>query len=564
MRISTLGSWVLFLLLVLAAAAPGSAASAGAVAFSRAKADLSRFEKDRAKQKFRHNWIGIIAKLDDAAEQQGGTADAAEALFLQAGLWARLHAFSNRASDLNQALATYERVVHKYPRSPWAERALWERSDLFLTKQNNRAAAAREVRDLLARYPSSKLRAQAQALQKRLPQAAPPPAPTEASDGPDPKLFGRSDERGPTPQVSSIRTWSNPVYSRVALTLSAPAEARLGELREDPATKSPPRIFVDIANASLSNGIKPELPIEDELLQRVRVAQRPDGKVRVVLDLKQPARPRVLVMENPFRLVIDALVGEEATAPEPTLQKMTRRKRVVIDPGHGGHDSGAIGPGGAREKDVVLAIGKQLQRMLEVSGVETHMTRSDDTFISLEERTAIANGKQADAFVSVHANSATHGRAHGIETYYLNVTSDRYAIRLAAVENKTSEEQVTDLQLILADLSTKANSVQSIGLARQVQKRMVLAARPLNPQTKDLGVKASLFYVLLGARMPAILAETSFISNLREAKLLTSEAYQTSLARAIAEAVTEHLKAPVQMSESEKPGTDVFAGARID
>ena len=562
MRISTLCPWVL--LLVLTFGGPARAATVSSAAFTRAKAEVSRFDKDRAKQKFRHNWIGIIAKLDDVAEQQQGTADAAEALFLQAGLWARLHAFSHRASDLNQALATYERVERKYPRSAWADQALWERADIFVTKQNNKTAAAREVRDLLARFPTSKLRPQALALQKRLPTAAPPPPPADTADGPDPKLFGRSEEKGPTPQVSSIRTWSNPVYTRVAMTLTAPAEARLGELREDPATKSPPRIFLDVADVTLGNGIKSELPIEDELLQRVRIAQRPDGKVRVVLDLKQPARPRVMVMENPYRLVIDALVGDEAAAPEPPLQKMTRRKRVVIDPGHGGHDSGALGPGGAREKDVVLAISKQLQRMLEASGVETYMTRSDDTFISLEERTAIANGKQADAFVSVHANSATHGRAHGIETYYLNVTSDRYAIRLAAVENKTSEEQVTDLQLILADLSTKANSVQSIGLARQVQKRMVTAARPLNPQVKDLGVKASLFYVLLGARMPAILAETSFISNVVEAKLLTSEAYQSHLARAIAEAVTEHLKAPVQLSGSEKPGTDVFAGARLD
>lgn len=553
------------LLCTFALGSPGRAATPGSVAFGRAKAELARFDKDRAKQKFRHNWIGVIAKLDDAAEQQLGTADAAEALFLQAGLWARLHGFSGRASDLNQALATYERVDRKYSRSAWADRALWARADLFLNKQKDKVAAAREIRDLLARFPNSKLRAQAQILQKRLPaapaQTSPPP---DAADGPDPKLFGRSEEKGPAPQVSSVRTWSNPVYTRVAMTLTAPAEARLGKLREDPATKSPPRIFLDVANATLASGVKSELPIEDDLLQRVRIAQHPDGKVRVVLDLKQPARPRVLVMENPYRLVIDALVGDEAAAPEPPLQKLTRRKRVVIDPGHGGHDSGALGPGGAREKDVVLAISKQLQRMLEASGVETHMTRSDDTFISLEERTAIANGKQADAFVSVHANSATHGRAHGIETYYLNVTSDRYAIRLAAVENKTSEEQVTDLQLILADLSTKANSVQSIGLARQVQKRMVSAVRPLNPQTKDLGVKASLFYVLLGARMPAILAETSFISNVREAKLLTSGPYQSGLARAIADAVIEHLKAPVQLSGSERPGTDVMVGARLD
>ncbi|HET6344663.1 MAG TPA: N-acetylmuramoyl-L-alanine amidase, partial [Myxococcota bacterium] len=129
----------------------------------------------------------------------------------------------------------------------------------------------------------------------------------------------------------------------------------------------------------------------------------------------------------------------------------------------------------------------------------------------------------------------------------LNVTDDRYAIRLAAVENKTSEEQVSDLQLILADLSTKANSQESVALARRVQRKMVGYARLLNAKTRDLGVKASLFYVLLGARMPSILVETSFISNAEEARLLCQAPYQRKLAKAIADAVTEHLNTPVRL-----------------
>lgn len=221
--------------------------------------------------------------------------------------------------------------------------------------------------------------------------------------------------------------------------------------------------------------------------------------------------------------------------------------RVVVDPGHGGYDSGAVGPRHVREKTVTLAIATLVQQILEARGVETIMTRKDDSYVSLNDRTALANRFGADAFVSIHANSARNKKARGIETYTLNTTSDRYAIRLAAIENQTSEKQVSDLQLILADLSTKANSAESVALARRVQRKMMVQARTLNRKTRDLGVKASLFYVLLGARMPSILVETSFISNADEARLLNSGAYQRKLATAIADALTEHLNLPMHV-----------------
>lgn len=524
-----------------------------AQAYATARAQYDLLDGNAKQQRFRHNFMGVIAAFTAIASQYPQSPEAPRALYMAGQLWARLQRVSHRVSDLNQALAAYERLEKSYGKSPLADDALLQRAQLFLERRSDAAAGAREVRELLRRYPKSDSAVAARILDHELKHvvAAPGPSPSDAGDA-APKLFGHREERGPTPQVQDIKSWSNPVYTRVAVYLSAPAETRLGELPEDKIAGSPPRIFVDIVGATLAPTVKAETAVDDELLQRIRIAQRTDTKVRLVLDLKKAARPRVVVMENPYRVVVDAMVGEEETEEEahgelPPIAGLVKRRRVVIDAGHGGHDSGAVGPGGCREKDVVLAIAKNVQQMLDAAGVEAILTRDDDTFISLEERTAIANRLRADAFVSIHANSAPHGRARGIETYYLNVTDDRYSIRLAAVENKTSEEQVSDLQLILADLSTKANTQESVNMARRVQKRLVQYARPLNGKTRDLGVKASLFYVLLGARMPAILVETSFISNSDEARLLANATYQQRLAKAVADSVVEHLNTPLKL-----------------
>jgi N-acetylmuramoyl-L-alanine amidase len=213
-------------------------------------------------------------------------------------------------------------------------------------------------------------------------------------------------------------------------------------------------------------------------------------------------------------------------------------RRVVIDPGHGGKDTGAIGPDGAKEKDLTLAMAKKLRAYLEEKGLEVLLTREGDRTLSLEERTRFANEKGADLFLSLHVNAAQNRKAHGIETYTLNLNSDRYAMRLAARENASSERRIGELQFILADLATKANTDDSVKLARLVQSKMVsrLQSRHGKDRIRDLGVKQALFFVLVGAKMPAILLETGFISHPEEGKRLQSRAYQEEAMRGVAEA----------------------------
>ena len=212
-------------------------------------------------------------------------------------------------------------------------------------------------------------------------------------------------------------------------------------------------------------------------------------------------------------------------------------RRIIIDAGHGGHDVGAIGPTGVREKDVTLGVSKELATQLRARGYDVVLTRDGDRFLALEERTQFANQQRGDLFISVHANAHRSPQQSGVETYSLNLASDRYAKRLAARENATAESSASELQYMLADLATRANTVDSARLARIVQQSIVDGVAKKFGKPKDHGVKHALFFVLLGAKMPAILVETAFLSNPAEEKKLAGSPYRAAVARSIADGV---------------------------
>lgn len=276
-------------------------------------------------------------------------------------------------------------------------------------------------------------------------------------------------------------------------------------------------------------------PIADEAAP---VSDDPSLHVPSMEELAEKLRD-VRVGQREVKAMKSAATAQELTLAEQLGLKV---KRVIIDAGHGGHDTGAIGKGGTLEKDVSLSIALKLARLLGEAGLEVLLTREDDRFVRLEDRTAFANQQKGDLFISVHCNSAPTGKLGGVETYTLNTSSDRYNIRLAARENASTERGVGDLQLILADLATKANTEESSRLANRVQRELVGGLKDKNPAVRDLGHKEALFFVLLGAKMPAILVETSFLSNPTEERLLGSDAYQSDVADAIAEGVKGFLE----------------------
>jgi len=216
--------------------------------------------------------------------------------------------------------------------------------------------------------------------------------------------------------------------------------------------------------------------------------------------------------------------------------------RIVLDPGHGGHDAGSIGPEGLREKDLVLDVAQRLGRLLETRmGSEVILTRSDDTFVPLERRTEIANEAKADLFLSIHANSSPLRSAAGVETYYLNFTTSRSALDVASRENSGAQMSVSELQGLLEKIALKDKVEESREFASRVQTALfTLSAKTTDSRSKDRGVKRAPFVVLIGASMPSILAEIGFVSNAHDESVMRREEYRERTAEALYKGISSY------------------------
>ena len=365
-------------------------------------------------------------------------------------------------------------------------------------------------------------------------------------------------------QITAWRYVSTKDLTRVMLDLSQEVEFVVRRLKEDPAKRLPARIYIDLAGARLALSSKEPLAVEDGTLKQVRVGQFSGDVVRVVLDLDELRAHNVFVTKEPARLVIDiagragngklparedsaraqAAVPVRRTAPAPKADAPVQPaglRKIVLDPGHGGKDPGAIGVRGLAEKDVVLGIARKLAHKLRAElDVEVILTRSDDRYVPLEDRTALANQEDADLFISLHMNASPNPEARGIETYYLDNTTDEAAIRLAARENRTSRRNISDLQFILSDMMQNMKLEDSITLAHRLQAALVGGMTRVMADVKDLGVKKALFHVLVGARMPSVLVEMAFISHRVEGAAMSQERYQDAMVGALFEGIQKY------------------------
>jgi N-acetylmuramoyl-L-alanine amidase len=216
--------------------------------------------------------------------------------------------------------------------------------------------------------------------------------------------------------------------------------------------------------------------------------------------------------------------------------------KIVIDPGHGGHDTGTIGPDGLQEKDLVLEVGRRLGKLLQTRlGAEVVYTRKNDTFIPLESRTAIANQQRADLFISIHANSSHDPDARGVETYYLNFTSSPETLEVAARENAVSEKSIYELQDLVKKIALKEKIEESREFAGDVQQSLHSGLAAKSPAIRDRGVKKAPFIVLIGANMPSILAEISFVSNPTDEHRLETSEYRQRIAESLYRGIAKYV-----------------------
>jgi N-acetylmuramoyl-L-alanine amidase len=457
-----------------------------------------------------------------------------------------------------KVINAYQRVYLITPRTGYADNALMTIARLY-EEINEKGPALRTLNFLLREYPGTPFK--------------------DSAEKDLIRLSGAPDQQ--TSAVDNIRYWQTPDSVRVVVDVTGDVTFKQGE------AKSPDRVFVDISPArlnSLLNG--KQWPVKAPMLDQIRVGQYDASTVRIVLDVGAVTKVNTLSLHEPDRLVVDVFgsgvpvpqpatqpaappaaapapvpsrtpAAASVTAPPPqpapaakpvetkviTAAKPTndgtrslirslglKLSRVVIDAGHGGHDTGSIGPTGYTEKELVLDVASRLKQLIETDlGAEVIMTRTDDKFVPLEDRTSIANQQQADLFISIHANSSRARSVRGVETFFLNFTSSREALETASRENAASERSIHELQDLVKKIMLRDKVEESRELAQHIQRSM--AGR--KGAGADRGVKQAPFIVLIGANMPSILAEISFISNPQEERLIKTPAYRQAIADAL-------------------------------
>ena len=329
------------------------------------------------------------------------------------------------------------------------------------------------------------------------------------------------------PQIVRIESWPGRDAARVVVVLDRPAAYRIGD---EVAGASGPRTFLDLDGVDL--GATPRDTPAGGVVGRIHAEATSTGS-RVTLELEGRPWRRVFYMHEPYRIVVDV-----ARHPPGSQGRGARTvSRVVLDPGHGGKDTGAVGPGGVREKDVTLDVAHRVAPVLAAQGIQVVLTRDDDSFVSLEERTARANGFNADLFVSIHCNASESKGRRGIETYVLDTTRDEIAGRVAARENATTQPVSSELASILGGMRMADEAQRSTRLAQLLQRAATTAVQTRFGDVVDGGVHTAGFYVLVGARMPSVLFETSYVSNATEEQRLASDGYRQLLSDAIANAI---------------------------
>ncbi|QNI37330.1 N-acetylmuramoyl-L-alanine amidase [Edaphobacter albus] len=618
-----------------------------------------------------------IAQYEFLRSQYPGSSLRVNALLAEAQI------YENDLHDSAGAKEKYALFVKLYPRSERIEEA---KAGLASLKAGNKTQASASSEPRITKRHTRETQSKEPAMSSRdagMSSLAPMPTTAAAASNSQPRrstaipVSSNTDQNQPTAaatnsgiqngpshvasmtsrhgfaQVSGIRHWSTPNYTRVAIDLGDDVTYEAARV------PNPDRIYFDLHDARLAQDLvgKNFTVTDDGFLKRIRAAQFSNDVTRVVLDVNDVTEYSAFLLPNPYRLIIDIHGKGQSTQiatnnPEPQPQTNTanvpaprtapddkpssrrpvpnsvatnnagattevaslsdqpgkieatkaptsnpiavvssahaddadssssnaaRRSRrgkaaatnpatparaavptadgetslvralglkigrIVIDAGHGGHDSGTIGVDGLQEKDVVLDVALRLGKLLhERLGAEIIYTRSDDTFIPLETRTAIANKAQADLFLSIHANSSRDPSARGVETYYLNFTSQPDALEVAARENAVSDQSIHQLSDLVKKITLKDKIDESREFASNVEENLYAGLQRGNAGLKNRGVKKAPFVVLIGANMPSILAEISFVTNPRDAEQLRQPEYRQRVAESLYKGVEKY------------------------
>ena len=461
------------------------------------------------------------------------------------------------ADDFRLVANKYWDIVRRYPTTGYADNALWQAGSLSMesfrrfAQDRDKYRAVQLFQWLREQYPHSPMVAKATSQIEELSVS-----PASSGSSPSPETTIRAVQREVLAEV-------------VRVTVEMDREVPFYQER----LANPSRLFFDLKGTrTVPALVDAALRYDDDVVREIRLGRHPNSTTRIVLDLENVGRYSVFTLYEPYRIVIDCerpgMASAIAVAPAQAEETMADKpvgtgvphppartpvaptvnsggkfsvarqlglgvSRVVIDAGHGGHDPGATAFGLA-EAELVLDVSLRLEKLLQQQpGMEVVLTRQTDGYVSLEERTEIANRESADMFLSIHANASANGTAAGVETYFLNFALNRQAEAVAARENAASGKTMNSLTGIVKAITLNSKLNESRDLAALIQGSLVRGLRPSNKSVRDLGVKQAPFMVLIGAAMPSVLAEISFVTNRQEARLLKSSAYRQKIAESL-------------------------------
>jgi N-acetylmuramoyl-L-alanine amidase len=499
--------------------------------------------------------------------------------------------------DVRAVVAEYQAVVRRFPTGRYGDESLWHAGRLALDAYGrfgdarDRDAGVRLLHRLTTEYPASQLVKLVPAALASVPGGATDATPMVPVSAPQAAAARLSTLKGITRTVF-------PDVVRVVVQLDVEAPFH------DERAADPDRLLIDLARTrTLTRPAEQTVRFagDSDVVRQIRIGAVQNQSTRLAIDATGVATYSIYALYNPYRLVIDCVRAPRAVplrplASRPLLTVWGRRlpstdpreaallrdavtsalsvapergaalaaaasppgdtnaaqnfsmarqlglgiSRIVIDPGHGGHDPGAKGDD-VTEADLVLDVALRLEKMLlKVQGVDVVLTRRTDEFVGLQERTAIANRENADLFLSIHANASENNQARGIETYFLNFANNLSAAAVAARENAASGQAMAALPDFVKAIALNNKLDESRQFATDVQRLMIERLRPANKTVRDLGVKQAPFVVLIGAAMPSVLAEISFVTNPQEAKLLRGSAYRQRIADALYSAIRKY------------------------
>ena len=551
--------------------------------------------KNEKRAGLRSEWLAVMKHFDRSLAAAPKGALAPKCMYFIGRTKEELARRSFSRADRNGALAAFDRMLAAYPRHGWADDALYRKGMIWFEQGKDKVQAEGVFKGVLALYPLGDMAPKATEMLAMIVGSKGPPASAKAAaSAARPKAEST---------LTGIRHWSGGDYTRVVMDMSH--DVKYERALVEKASDGNKQLQITLQRTDIAGDVAPSRAIQDGILSNVHIVPGSAGDVLLTVDLMHMDHYRVFTLPEPYRVVLDvygsenggdrkvaaapgevdhvqaaldelkakrlngadgakvaskaaakpAAPGKSSAASKPQIKVSEKQKKytgslveqlglkvgtIMIDAGHGGKDPGAVA-NGLYEKNINLRMAKILGRELQKQGFKVHYTRTNDTFIPLEERTARANAKNADLFISVHCNAHKKKSVKGFEVYYLNLATDAQAVRVAARENGVSAKKISDMQFILSDLMLNSKINESRQMAAMVENETLKHMRPRHSLSSH-GSKGAFFYVLTGARMPAILVELGYLTNAGEASKLNSEAYLKAMAKGLTSGVLSYKK----------------------